>query len=61
MARTKKRPPKVEELRPDVEGVAQNLGEKLYGPQALPGGPSLPRSKTSTSTSAKFLPRRCST
>ena len=31
MARSQKRTPKVEELRPYVEGVAKNLVEKLYG------------------------------
>jgi hypothetical protein len=32
MARTKKRTPKVEEVRPYVEGVAKNLIDKVYGP-----------------------------
>jgi hypothetical protein len=32
MARAKKRIAKVEESRPSVEGVANNLVEKLYGP-----------------------------
>jgi hypothetical protein len=35
MARGKQRTPKVEELRPYVEGVAKNLVEKLYGSQGL--------------------------
>jgi hypothetical protein len=32
MARSKKRTPQVEEVRPYVEGVAKNLVERLYGP-----------------------------
>src|SRR5258708_38769174 len=41
MARGKKRTPKVEELRPYVEGVAKNLVEKLYGPQGPAWGTQL--------------------
>ena len=41
MARAKKRTPKVEELRPYVEGVAKNLVEKLYGPQGPAWGTQL--------------------
>ena len=41
MARTKKRTPKVEELRLYVEGVAKNLVEKLYGPQGPAWGTQL--------------------
>ena len=41
MARVKKRTPKVEELRPYVEGVAKNLIEKLYGPQGPAWGTKL--------------------
>ena len=41
MARAKKRTPKVEELRPYVEGVAKNLVEKLYGPQGPAWGTKL--------------------
>jgi hypothetical protein len=41
MARGKKRTPKVEELRPYVEGVAKNLVEKLYGPQGPAWGTKL--------------------
>jgi hypothetical protein len=33
MARAKKRTPKVEGVRPYLEGVAKNLIENLYGPQ----------------------------
>ncbi len=32
MARSKKRSPEVEEVRPYVEGVAKNLADKLWGP-----------------------------
>ncbi len=41
MARAKKRTPKVEEVRPYVEGVAKNLVEKLYGPEGPPWGTKL--------------------
>ena len=41
MARAKKRTPKVEEVRPYVEGVAKNLIDKLYGPDGPPWGTRL--------------------
>jgi hypothetical protein len=41
MARGKKRTPKVEELRPYVEGVAKNLVDKLYGPSGPAWGTRL--------------------
>jgi hypothetical protein len=41
MARAKKRTPKVEEVRPYVEGVAKNLVDKLYGPDGPPWGTKL--------------------
>jgi hypothetical protein len=41
MARSKKRTPKVEELRPYVEGVAKNLVDKLYGPKGPAWGTTL--------------------
>ena len=41
MARAKKRTPKVEELRPYVEGVAKNLVDKLYGPDGPAWGTKL--------------------
>jgi hypothetical protein len=41
MASSKKRTPKVEELRPYVEGVAKNLVAKLYGPQGPAWGTQL--------------------
>ena len=41
MARAKKRTPKVEELRPYVEGVAKNLVDKLYGPAGPAWGTQL--------------------
>lgn len=41
MARTKKRTPQVEEVRPYVEGVAKNLIDKLYGPDGPPWGTKL--------------------
>jgi hypothetical protein len=41
MARAKKCTPKVEELRPYVEGVAKNLVDKLYGPQGPAWGTQL--------------------
>jgi hypothetical protein len=41
MARSQKRTPKVEELRPYVEGVAKNLVEKLYGSQGPAWGTKL--------------------
>ena len=41
MARSQKRTPKVEEVRPYVEGVAKNLVDKLYGPNGPPWGTKL--------------------
>ena len=41
MARSKKRSPKVEQVRPYVEGVAKNLVDKLYGPDGPPWGTTL--------------------
>src|SRR3954452_9512057 len=41
MERGTKRTPKVEELRPYVEGVAKNLVAKLYGPQGPAWGTKL--------------------
>jgi hypothetical protein len=41
MARAKKRTPKVEEVRPYVEGVAKNLVDKLYGPKGPAWGTRL--------------------
>jgi hypothetical protein len=41
MARTKKRTPEVEQVRPYVEGVAKNLIDKLYGPDGPPWGTKL--------------------
>lgn len=41
MVRSKKRTPKVEEVRPYVEGVAKNLVEKRYGPQGPAWGTKL--------------------
>jgi hypothetical protein len=41
MARTKKRTPQVEEVRPYVEGVAKNLIDKLYGPDGPAWGTKL--------------------
>ena len=41
MARAKKRTPKVEEVRPYVEGVAKNLVDKLYGPDGPAWGTKL--------------------
>jgi hypothetical protein len=41
MVRAKKRTPKVEELRPSVEGVAKNLVDKLYGPEGPAWGTKL--------------------
>jgi hypothetical protein len=41
MARAKKRTPKVEEVRPYVEGVAKNLIDKLYGPDGPAWGTTL--------------------
>jgi hypothetical protein len=41
MARSKKRTPQVEEVRPDGEGVATNLIDKLHGPDGPPWGPTL--------------------
>jgi hypothetical protein len=39
MARGKKRTPKVEEVRPYVEGVAKSLIDKLPGPDGPARGP----------------------
>jgi hypothetical protein len=41
MARANKRTPKVEEVRPYVEGVAKNLIDKLYGPDGPAWGTKL--------------------
>jgi hypothetical protein len=41
MPRSKKRTPKVEEVRPYVEGVAKNLIDKLYGPDGPAWGTQL--------------------
>ena len=41
MSRSKKRTPKVEEVRPYVEGVAKNLVAKLYGPDGPAWGTTL--------------------
>jgi len=41
MAKTQKRTPLVEEVRPYVEGVAKNLVDKLYGPEGPPWGTKL--------------------
>lgn len=41
MANAEKRTPKVEEVRPYVEGVAKNLIDKLYGPDGPPWGTKL--------------------
>src|SRR5689334_10188926 len=41
MAHAKKRTPKVEEVRPYVEGVAKNLIDKLYGPEGPAWGTKL--------------------
>jgi hypothetical protein len=41
MAPGKKRTPKVEEVRPYVEGVAKNLIDKLYGPDGPAWGTKL--------------------
>ena len=41
MARTKKRTPQVEQVRPYVEGVAKNLVDKLYGPEGPAWGTKL--------------------
>ena len=41
MAPAKKRTPKVEEVRPYVEGVAKNLIDKLYGPDGPAWGTKL--------------------
>ena len=41
MARAKQRTPKVEEVRPYVEGVAKNLIDKLYGPDGPAWGTKL--------------------
>ena len=41
MPRSKKRTPKVEDVRPYVEGVAKNLVDKLYGPDGPAWGTQL--------------------
>ena len=41
MARSKKRTPEVEKVRPYVEGVAKNLVDKLYGPDGPAWGTKL--------------------
>lgn len=41
MARSKKNAPKVEEVRPYLEGVAKNLVDKLYGPEGPAWGTTL--------------------
>src|SRR5438270_9487816 len=41
MPQSKKRTPKVEEVRPYVEGVAKNLIDKLYGPDGPAWGTKL--------------------
>jgi hypothetical protein len=41
MARTQKSTPKVEEVRPYLEGVAKNLIDKVYGPDGPPWGTKL--------------------
>jgi hypothetical protein len=41
MARQQKRSPRVEEVRPYVEGVAKNLVDKLYGPDGPAWGTTL--------------------
>jgi hypothetical protein len=41
MPRLKKRTPKVEEVRPYLEGVAKNLVDKLYGPHGPAWGTKL--------------------
>ena len=41
MARAKKPTPKVEEVRPDLEGLAKNLRDKLYGPDGPAWGTKL--------------------
>lgn len=41
MTRAKKRTPKVEEVRPYLEGVAKNLIDKLYGPDGPAWGTRL--------------------
>ena len=41
MARAKKQTPKVEAVRPYLEGVAKNLVDKLYGPNGPPWGTRL--------------------
>jgi hypothetical protein len=41
MSQPKKRTPKVEEVRPYVEGVAKNLIDRLYGPDGPPWGTTL--------------------
>jgi hypothetical protein len=41
MARTKKRTPQVEEVRPYLEGVAKNLADRLWGPKGPAWGTRL--------------------
>ena len=41
MARSKKRSPEVEEVRPYVEGVAKNLADKFWGPKGPKWGTKL--------------------
>ncbi len=41
MARSKKRSPEVEEVRPYLEGVAKNLADKLWGPKGPKWGTKL--------------------
>jgi len=41
MARANQRSPRVEELRPYLDGVAKNLVERLYGPQGPAWGTRL--------------------
>jgi hypothetical protein len=45
MARAKKRTPQVDEWRPYVEGVANNLVEKRYGPAGSAWGTPLTQSE----------------
>jgi hypothetical protein len=45
MARAKKRTPRVQEVRPCVEGVAKNLVDKLYGSDGPGWGTKLTESE----------------
>jgi hypothetical protein len=45
MARTKQRTPQVEQVRPYVDGVANNLIDKLYGPDGPAWGTKLTESE----------------